>query len=163
MSFYIDGQSIGNEQKGKPRRARIVVLYQPTPDPSHGSSSARVLVEDLGDKTNNEAEYHALLRLLSLLSTSPSGKSHRRFSSIAGTVRIFSDSKLLVNQVNGEWKVQEESLSRLREEARNLMNKLGSIRLDWVPREKNYAGLWLEGQWIAKQVAAEKFLSGLNS
>jgi len=27
-----------------------------------------------------------------------------------------------------------------------VIEKLGSIRLEWVPREENYAGLWLEGK-----------------
>ncbi len=162
MLFYIDGQSIGNEQKGQPRRARIAIVYQPSSNQPLDSSNARVFAEDLGDKTNNEAEYHALLRLLYLLSTSRAGGTYGRIPRDAGTLRILSDSKLLVNQVNGEWRVEEERLSKLREEARSLINKLGSITLEWVPRDKNYAGLWLEGKWTARQTRAEQFLSDPN-
>lgn len=156
MSFYIDGQSVGNEQKGQPRKARIAIVYRPSSTQLPGSSAPMALSEDVGDKTNNEAEYHALLRLLSLLSTR--GGNARN----VGPVRIFADSKLLVNQVNGEWKVEEERLGSLREEARSLMNRLGPITLEWIPRDKNYAGLWLEGKWTVKQVRAEQFLSGLS-
>jgi len=159
MLFYIDGQSIGNEQKGQPRKARIAIVYQLSSSPSHDASNARVLAENLGDKTNNEAEYHALIRLLSLLSASQAGKMSEKMHGSTQTVRILSDSKLLVNQVNGEWKVEEERLNKLREEARGLIDGIGSVTLEWVPRERNYAGLWLEGKWTARQTRAEEFLS----
>ncbi len=46
----------------------------------------------------------------------------------------------------------------LRNEARELIDKLGSIVLEWVPREQNYAGLWLEGNWNGTRVELEEFL-----
>ena len=159
MLFYIDGQSIGNEQKGQPRKARIAVVYQPSPpDPS----KARVLSENLGDKTNNEAEYLALIRLLSLLSTNRFGRTGGKMPGTNEHVRILSDSKLVVNQVNGEWKVDDERLTKLWEEAQSLAIKVGQIILEWVPREKNYAGLWLEGKFAARRTEAEEFLADSN-
>jgi ribonuclease HI len=63
-----------------------------------------------------------------------------------GEALVRSDSKLVVNQVNGEWRVEDEKLIELSEKARDLIKDLGSIRLEWVPREENLAGLWLEGK-----------------
>jgi len=59
---------------------------------------------------------------------------------------IRSDSQLIVNQVNGLWRVEDERLSELSGQARDMIEKIGSVRLEWVPREKNLAGLWLEGK-----------------
>ena len=52
----------------------------------------------------------------------------------------------MVNQVNGQWRVEDSKLIELSEEARDSLKKLGPVRLEWVPREENYAGLWLEGK-----------------
>ena len=155
--FYIDGQSIGNQLRGIPRKARTAVVYLPSPSPPFDHTQSRVISEEIGDKTNNEAEYHALLQLLSLLSAQWAGNDGKIPSQL-GQVRIRSDSDLLVNQVNGEYRVKEERLKTLRGEARELIDKLGSIALEWVPREQNYAGLWLEGKWNGTRVEAEQFL-----
>jgi ribonuclease HI len=55
----------------------------------------------LGTKTNNEAEYEGLIALLEYL--------HGHFQ----RVLIFSDSALVVNQVNGAWKINDEKLRPL--------------------------------------------------
>jgi len=52
----------------------------------------------------------------------------------------------VVNQVNGQWRVEDSKLIELSEKARDSIRELGNIRLEWVPREQNYAGLWLEGK-----------------
>jgi hypothetical protein len=52
----------------------------------------------------------------------------------------------VVNQVGGEWRVEDPKLIELTSKARDSIMKLGSVRLEWVPREENYAGLWLEGK-----------------
>ncbi len=158
-TFYIDGQSIGNENVERPRNARTAIVYQ-LADPGRGSNSTRVLSEDVGDRTNNEAEYQALLRLLSLLSARWAGVDGR-IPQRVGTVRICSDSELVVHQVNGDWKVREERLKGLREDAKMLIDRMGSIGLEWVPREQNLAGLWLEGKLNGIRVTADQFLPGL--
>ncbi len=159
-TFYIDGQSIGNETKEQARKARTAVVYQPS-GTSVESSGVTVIYEEVGDKTNNEAEYHALLRLLSLMSAQWAGDDGKIPREI-GRVRIRSDSQLLVNQVNGDWRVKEDRLKKLRDDAKRLIDRMGSIVLEWVPREQNYAGLWLEGKVRGTQVGTEKFLSGLS-
>lgn len=140
--FYIDGQSIGNEQRAALREARIVIVYEP----SSSLQGRRVRERNVGDKTNNEAEYLALLETLSIISDKW-GAGGDRVPHDTGPIIIRSDSELVVNQLKGSYKVKESHLKPLWEEARTLMARLGPVRLEWVPRERNYAGLWLEGKW----------------
>lgn len=128
--YYVDGQSIGNEQKGFVRRARIAVVHLWSADPDE----ARVYWKDVGDKTNNEAEYLALIEALSMV---PKGVKSE----------IRSDSELIVRQMEGGYKVKDPELKPLWEQAGTLKARHGLVGLKWVPREENYAGRWLEGAW----------------
>ena len=154
-TFYIDGQSVGNEQVALPRRARIAIAIRS--ELAGQGPTTLIVSEDIGDHTNNEAEYHALLRLLSLLSTKIVGET----APPASGVRICSDSEVLVKQLSGEYKVREERLRKLRESARETMDNIGWVRLEWVPREENIAGLWLEGKIGGRRVQPEELLSKL--
>ena len=78
----------------------------------------------LGVKTNNEAEYMALILLLE--------EVERR----GVTARIFGDSSLVVNQATGKWKIKEPRLKGLAERAAALLKATGSA-IEWVPREQN--------------------------
>jgi ribonuclease HI len=156
-TFYIDGGSVGNERKDLPRRARIAIVYEASPSGGEDRFESRVFSEEIGDKTNNEAEYHALLRLLSLISKEWLGNDGK-IPPRVGTITILSDSDLLVNQVTGNWKVNEERLRRLWDQAKKTIDEAGSISLRWIPREENFAGLWLEGKWNGKLVQAEQLL-----
>jgi len=51
-------------------------------------------------------------------------------------VRVRTDSQLVVNQVNGAWRIKAAPLRPLVEEARRLLADLGG-RLEWIPREAN--------------------------
>src|SRR5579871_5342646 len=90
----------------------------------------------LGNKvTNNQAEYRgmalALAYLVELLATSPAGS----FAEIT----IYSDSKLVVEQVNGAWKVRDAELrtpcQQCQEYLRTLRNHGHKVVLKWIPRE----------------------------
>ena len=140
--FYIDGQSIGNEQRGALREARIAVVYEP----SSNLRGCRVREKNVGDKTNNEAEYLALLEALEIILEKWATGSGSIPGDV-GPVQIRSDSELVVNQLKGTYRVNEPHLRPLWDKARSLMASLGTVKLEWVPREKNYAGLWLEGKW----------------
>ena len=79
----------------------------------------------LGTRTNNEAEYEGLLLLL--------GEIRRRD---LRNVRIYGDSKLVISQMKGEWKVRQPHLELLWREARELA-KGRDLEFFWVPRERN--------------------------
>jgi ribonuclease HI len=121
-------------------------------------SSTRIFSEEIGNRTNNEAEYLALLRLLSILSSKMIGTEGNMMHSV-DQVRVCSDSELLVKQMSGEYQVREERLKELRRDAKELMDKMGVVRLEWVPREENLAGLWLEGKIPGTRVRPEQLLT----
>ena len=85
-----------------------------------------------GNPTNNELEYLALIYALEYINNSHRNKN----------ITIYSDSKLIVNQVNGGWRVSTTSLTSLHEKAVSKMND--KIKLVWVRRNFNLAGHVLE-------------------
>lgn len=112
---YFDGASRGNP--GESAAGACII-----------SDDGTTVWEDcraLGRGTNNEAEYHALIMLLEEI-------SKRGMKNV--TVR--GDSRLVVSQVTGEWKVKEERLRVLADRAGSLVRESGAI-LEWVPREQN--------------------------
>lgn len=80
----------------------------------------------IGRATNNVAEYQALIHAL-------------RFAIArgAGDVRVFSDSELVVKQINGQYKVKHPDMIPLHREARQLLSKLPRASLSHVRREQN--------------------------
>jgi ribonuclease HI len=80
----------------------------------------------LGTATNNTAEYAALLALL----------EYARARG-ATTLRVLSDSELLVRQMRGEYRVKHPGLQVLHAAARRLMTSVPSVVLEHVPRERN--------------------------
>lgn len=113
---YFDGASRGN-----PGEAGAGALLL-----DGGGSPLWTCAVPLGKKTNNEAEYMALLLLLE--------EADRRKMAAA----IAGDSQLVVNQVTGRWKIKEPRLKELADRAINLLKKTGST-LEWIPREENAA------------------------
>jgi ribonuclease HI len=81
----------------------------------------------LGIKTNNQAEYLALLLGLFIL------EEHIEKND---TIHIISDSQLLVRQIIGVYKVKEPSLQRLHTLCKARMQKL-HVTIEHVLREKN--------------------------
>jgi ribonuclease H / adenosylcobalamin/alpha-ribazole phosphatase len=82
--------------------------------------------EGLGITTNNVAEYAGLIAGL------------RAAAELGATdVEVRMDSKLVVEQVTGRWKVRQPHLQPLASEAAALVRRLGRVRLTWVPRSRN--------------------------
>ncbi len=79
----------------------------------------------LGRRTNNEAEYQGLLLLLREIVK----------RDLRG-VQISGDSKLVISQMKGEWKVRQPHLQLLWQEAQELA-KGRDLRYSWIPRERN--------------------------
>lgn len=80
----------------------------------------------LGIRTNNYAEYSGLIAALEYA-----------LSQGYKTLKVFSDSELLVRQINGVYKVKSPELRELYEKAKPLMRKLESFRIEHVRREFN--------------------------
>ena len=91
---------------------------------SDGSYAEDVERFDLG--THNTAEWHALI--LGLRMALAHGARH---------VVVYSDSMLVVKQINREWKTKDAALRSLRSQAQELLALFESWRVDWVPRTEN--------------------------
>ena len=87
---------------------------------------AEELFEALGKATNNVAEYSALLLALA-----------RAAELKAETVEILSDSLLLVQQVNGVFKVKAPHLIPLVSDAVRRAKQFRRFSIRHIPREKN--------------------------
>jgi ribonuclease HI len=81
----------------------------------------------LGRMTNNQAEYTALVRAL----------EHAARLGAAQHVQVFSDSELMVKQMRGEYRVKNEELRDLYEQARRLVGRFAVVRFQHVRREQN--------------------------
>ena len=69
--------------------------------------------EFIGSKTNNEAEYEALIRGI---------KEAHKLNLLS--INIFADSQLVVRQITGEYKVKNERMKLLHKQALELLEKL---------------------------------------
>ena len=116
LRLHVDGASRGN-----PGEAGFGV-HVTGPD----GSEIAALFGYLGKATNNVAEYQALLHGL-------------RFALARGamSVEVFSDSELLVRQIEGRYRVKHPGLQPLHREAQSLLARFTKARVAHVPRERN--------------------------
>jgi ribonuclease HI len=86
----------------------------------------------IGEKTNNEAEYEAVILGLKKIKQII-GKDRAK----AAEVEIFLDSEFVQRQMNHQYKVKEPELQKLFLEVWNLMLDFGKVTFNHIPREKN--------------------------
>lgn len=90
---------------------------------------ATVLAEHrqfIGVTTNNVAEYRGLIAGL---------EEARRLG--ANEVAVSMDSKLIVEQMTGRWKVKHPAMAELHQQARALASTFDAVTFSWIPRERN--------------------------
>ncbi len=80
----------------------------------------------LGTQTNNYAEYAGLLAAVSYA-------LRHGFKAL----KVYSDSELMVKQINGEYKVNHPALKELYGKAIKMIDELEAFEINHVPREKN--------------------------
>uniref|UniRef100_A0A2N9J4D3 Uncharacterized protein n=1 Tax=Fagus sylvatica TaxID=28930 RepID=A0A2N9J4D3_FAGSY len=93
--------------------------------------------------TNNEAEYEALLTGLRIA---------RELG--ATTLRVQSDSQLIVGQVNGEYEAKEDRMAKYLNLVRNTIRWFDEVTLVQVPREQN-----TEADTLAKLASSEEAIN----
>ena len=76
--------------------------------------------------TNNEAEYEALLEGMAMVQRM-GGKS----------IKLFSDSRLVVGQVKGEFKAKDERMQGYLSQVKSMQSKFDSFDLQHVPKSGN--------------------------
>ncbi len=114
LNVFTDGASRGN-----PGKAGIgVAIYR-------DKELISEIHEYVGMRTNNEAEYLALIKALQKIKELSESSAN-----------IFSDSEFLVKQMKKEYKVKAEKIVPLNQMAVNLLVGL-DVKFHWVPREDN--------------------------
>jgi len=83
--------------------------------------------EFYGQKTNNQAEYLALRDALR--------EAYRLFKNCR--IKCFLDSKLIVEQMKGNYKVKSENMKPLFEEVRRIADQFEHFEIEHVPRAQN--------------------------
>ncbi|MFA6296652.1 MAG: ribonuclease HI family protein [Patescibacteria group bacterium] len=116
LDIYTDGGSRGN-----PGNAAIgVVIYN-----SDGLAVEKVS-EYIGEATNNQAEYNALIVGLQ------EAQNYK-----AKSVHCYLDSELVVKQMKGQYKVKNENMKPLFTVVQGLIKNFESVKFTHIPREKN--------------------------
>lgn len=116
LTIYTDGGSRGNPGPSatgiviKDETGKIVAAYG----------------EYLGTQTNNFAEYSAIISAL------------KKAKELGATeVECLADSKLVIEQLSGHWKVKEPTIQKLFIEAWNALHQFKPYSLKHIMREKN--------------------------
>jgi len=109
----------------------------------------------LGQASNNVAEYTGLIEGLRAAQGIDPGAD----------IRARMDSKLVVEQMSGRWKIKHEDMRRLALVARDIVAEIsgagGSVSFEWIPREKNkladaLSNRGMDGVTLSRLVAAEE-------
>lgn len=97
--------------------------------------------EYVGVGTNNQAEYKALVAGL------------RRAQQCGATdVTVFMDSELIVKQMSGAYRVKNEDLKPLYQQAKDLVGGFANVRISHVPRSKNKQADYLVNEALDKNI-----------
>lgn len=95
----------------------------------------------IGITTNNDAEYSALIRALQILnpkSEIPNKLQIQNFKNIK-QIQFYSDSRLMVNQINGLFKVKQGKIREYILKIRILEQEINlPISYHLIPREENW-------------------------
>lgn len=116
LIIYTDGAS-----KGNPGPAGIGIVIC-----DESGKVVKEYGEFMGNVTNNIAEYRALITALELAAAFP-----------VNEVECFSDSELMVRQLNGEYRVKNEKLRVLFLQVREKEKRFEKVNYFHVPREED--------------------------
>ena len=130
MFLYVDGSCSGNPGEGG---AGVVIKDE------RGGIVSRIK-KYLGPVTNNIAEYQALIAGL---------KEAQRLG--MREVEVCLDSELVVNQVNGVYRVRDAKLKTLEGEVRRRLGHFACWVIRYIPREENR-----EADRLAREAVRDK-------
>ena len=120
--IYIDGGSRGNPGPS----AFGVIFYNSKGD------ILKKYSEYISKATNNEAEYQGLIFALKKAKAYFGKEKLKKIE-----IELFSDSQLLVKQMNGEYKILDSKIQPLFLKAWNLKIGYKNIKISFIVREKN--------------------------
>jgi len=143
ITIYTDGGSRGN-----PGPSAIGALFC-----NENGEPFKEYSEFLGEATNNEAEYRAVIFAL------------KKFKALFGKkiaetsdIEIKSDSELIVRQLNGEYKILETKIGNLFLEIWNLKTDFKKVKFTLIGREKNKGADSLVNEELDNQSGKQKLI-----
>lgn len=136
MRLFTDGASRGN-----PGPAGLGVVIE-----DDQGMRLRGLHRWLGVTTNNEAEYHALIEGLKAVRDWRPDK-----------LEVYLDSKLVVEQMNGRYRIKAPELTALHRQATELLRQFPQVSIEHVERNKNRGADALANMAIDAHVKKNKF------
>ena len=144
IKVFTDGGSRGN-----PGPAGVGVVIKIDTNKRNDTEVSKYI----GIKTNNQAEYTAVLEALEWLSKYR--KEHS--ANIDINIEFYLDSQLVVEQLNGNYKMKNEGLMPLYNRARELVLDLGGrVTFSHITRDKNAEADKLVNQAIDKHFKDQK-------
>ena len=136
--IYTDG---GARNNPGPAGAGVVVYEG---DPSTGSGHLLAQVKKyLGSQTNNWAEYEAVALALG------EAKKH---GLVGREIEVRMDSKLVVEQISGNWKIKEPTLKPQVAKVKALLADFPKHTFIYIPREENAEADALVNQALDEQL-----------
>lgn len=136
IRIFIDGGSRGNPGPG----ALGVVIKD------FNGIVIKKFNQFLGEVTNNVAEYSALIFALKKIKLLFGKNKIKQLE-----VEVFSDSQLLVEQLNGRYKISNPEIQKLFLEAWNLKVELPVFKIKHISREENTEADYLVNQALDSQ------------
>ena len=125
---YFDGGARGNHDTAIANESAYAYIIYVVNGSAGETTEIEKYAEDALSSTNNEAEYAGLVAVLA---------AARRLG--FKDLEVRGDSKLVVEQFNGKWKVKAENLKPYLEKARDLSLFFDNLVVVHVPREMNPA------------------------
>ncbi|HXK41099.1 MAG TPA: ribonuclease HI family protein [Candidatus Paceibacterota bacterium] len=138
--IHTDGGARGNPG---PAAAGVVIEGDPVGHKEYG--------EYLGEVTNNEAEYRAVILALKKLKHLIGSEKAKDSS-----VEIHVDSELLERQLNGEYKIKDENIKNFFVEIWNLKTDFGEVIFKHIRREENVEADRIVNQILDREVGKLK-------
>ncbi len=115
LTAYIDGGT-----RGKPRSSAIGVIIE------HCAGRRVEISQWIGADDNNYAEYAALLVALEYA-----------VAFRCRSLRVFSDSEVVVKQINGHYSCQSPGLRQIHQRCKDLIGALEEFEISHIRRELN--------------------------
>jgi broad specificity phosphatase PhoE/ribonuclease HI len=103
--------------------------------------------EAIGIATNNVAEYRGLI----------AGLEAAREIDPTAQIEVRMDSKLVVEQMSGRWKIKHSDMQKLAAEAAKIVAVFPKVNFTWIPRAQNSAADALANAAMDAAAAGKKF------
>lgn len=137
LKVYVDGASRGN-----PGDAGIGIVML-----DENGNVIKEMSDYIGQTTNNIAEYTALVTALK-----------EAIEVGCEEIEVFSDSELMVKQINGQYQIKNEGIKRLYSQVSQLMKEFKSFSINHVKREFNRRADELANEGIDMALGDEEII-----